>query len=163
MYFIKYQPLKEKLRTRALSDREALPYLIILTALITFSSMPGVKAYNDWDWVSLGLGVILAIGGVLYSYRENGGNAGFDFIQKFVVLGWIVGVRCFLVFMPLIILFSVLNFMAEDKSLETTGPYHIVGQIFAATIFYQRIGRHIRDTRSDVNETVAEVDSISHS
>ena len=28
MYFIDYHPLKQKLRSRSISDREALPYLI---------------------------------------------------------------------------------------------------------------------------------------
>ena len=35
MYFFKIEPLKKQLRDRTLTDREALPYLLIFTALMS--------------------------------------------------------------------------------------------------------------------------------
>jgi hypothetical protein len=58
MYFIRYQPLKEKLKTRTLSDREALPYLILyagLAAVVCLFSTMG--EFNLWDLISGGLSV----------------------------------------------------------------------------------------------------------
>ena len=34
MYFVRYQPLKEKLRERSLTDQEAFPYLVLTFFLI---------------------------------------------------------------------------------------------------------------------------------
>ena len=106
MYFTKYHPLKEKLRDRSVSDREALPYFLIflaLTALVTV--FPMFESFNEWDFVSGVLSVILAVGGVIYAYKCNGGKEGFDLIQKYVVLGWVVVIRCLLVFVVCLYLY----------------------------------------------------------
>lgn len=91
MYFVRYHSLKEKLRSRALSDREALPYLVLLIALVALiGGVPIVEGFNEFDAISVCLSVIFAIGGTCYVYQQNGGKEGFDLIQKYVVLGWVV-------------------------------------------------------------------------
>ena len=74
MYFVRYPPLKEKLRERSLSDREALPYLVVYFAIFSALGVLSVGEFNEFDIVSGVLSVIFAIGGVLYSYERNGGN-----------------------------------------------------------------------------------------
>lgn len=147
MYFVRYDPLKEKLRSRTLSDREALPYLMVFSVLsmLTFV-LPMCGEFNTWDWIDGGLSVLLVIGGVFYAYVRNGADQGFDFIQKYTVLGWVTVVRCVLVFMPIVI---VTYIVADLLSLTTeeTGWFDVfVGAIFQV-ILYQRISRHIADTR----------------
>lgn len=101
MYFFRYQPLKEKLKSRTLTDREALPYLVLFSGIASaVYLLPPVEEFNAWDWIGGGTSVVLAVAGVIYTYVQNGGRQGFDLIQKFVVIGWVVGVRCILAFIP---------------------------------------------------------------
>ncbi len=147
MYFLKYHPLKQKLTERCLTDRDALPYFVIFMGLSTLgSSMPFLSGYNVWDIVSGIVSVVIAICGVIYAYRKNGGKAGYDFIQKFVILGWVVFIRFLLAFVPIIFalyLFFELTGLVSD---ESTNLFDVVVLAIAEMIFYQRIGRHIKDT-----------------
>ena len=147
MYFIRYQPLKEKLKTRTLSDREALPYLILyagLAAVVCLFSTMG--EFNLWDLISGGLSVSLAVAGVVYAYAQNGGKEGFDLIQKYVVIGWIVVVRCTLAFIPICV---ALLLLGESLGVMTdeTGWYDVLIIAGFEALLYQRVGRHIRDTK----------------
>jgi len=147
MYFIRYQPLKEKLRSRTLSDREALPYLILYAGLGTVVySFTTTEEFNLWDWIGGGLSISLAVGGVIYAYTQNGGKQGFDLIQKYMIIGWIVLVRCLLAFIPIAI---ALYLLAEEVGVMTddTGWFDVLIIAGFEAVLYQRIGRHIRDTK----------------
>ncbi len=148
MYFLKYQPLKEKLRNRALTDREALPYFILFCTLCTLAySFPLIEKFNRWNFISGVLSVITGVGGVLYAYRENGGRAGYDLIQKYVVLGWVVSFRCLIVLVPIVIGLYIVGVMFSLIK-DTTGWFDTLFLFVAEIFVYQRVGRHIRDTRS---------------
>ncbi len=156
MYFVRYHPLKEKLRERALSDREALPYFVLFFAGFTVAHVfPTIEDFNEFDMVSGGLSVIFAIGGVLYAYEQNERKKGFDLIQKFVVLGWVVSFRFLLVLLSvlivLLIVWVVLGIKETTETLETDG-FDVLFIALVELIFYQRIGRHIRDTRNKTLE-----------
>lgn len=147
MYFVKYQPLKQRLQARLISDREALPYLIIfagLTALV--GSLPIMDGYNFWDGISASLSVIATVGGVLYAYYKNGGANGFDLIQKYVILGWVVFVRVFIVLIPTVFALIIIEVVTGLISSDATGPFDVAIIFIAEVILYQRIGRHIGDT-----------------
>ncbi len=147
MYFIKYHPLKEQLLNRTLTEKEALPYLVVFSALTTLiCSLPLLDGYNEWDGMSSFANVCIAVWGAIYAYRENGGDEGFDFIQKFVVLGWVVSVRFLCAFIPAMIVISIIGQMLGLSSLDATGPYDVLVASVAEVVFYERLGRHIRDT-----------------
>lgn len=147
MYFIRYQPLKEKLKARTFSDREALPYLILYAGLAAAVYMfPSVGEFNAWDWIGGGLSVAMAVAGVIYAYNQNGSRQGFDLIQKYVVLGWVVAVRCILVFIPV----GIALYLAGEALgviTEETGWFDVLIISGFEVVFYQRVGRHIRDTK----------------
>ncbi len=147
MYFIKYQPLKSKLSERSLTDREALPYLLIFTVLTVIgTSLPLYDDFNKWDALSSLLSALLIIAGVIYAYIQNGGEKGYDFIQKYVVLGWVVFVRCFFVLLAVAIpFFIILGFLGVDIP-EESNVYDVLFLFLWEAFFYQRIGRHIKDT-----------------
>ena len=145
MYFIRYNPLKEKLRNRSLSDREALPYFALLSALTAFMGAIPAEAYNEWDYLSVVLSVIFAIGGVIYAYKCNGAKDGSDLILKYIVLGWVVVIRCSLVFIPAIIVYYMIAHTLGLVS-DSTGILDVVIIAIFEIVLYQRIGRHIRDT-----------------
>lgn len=148
MYFVRYQPLKEKLKTRSLTDREALPYFIIFLGLASlFALLPKLHDFNTWDWVGGGLSFALAIAGIFYAYAQNGGNQGFDIIQKCIVLGWVVGVRCFLVFIPILCVLYFVAIAVFNLSIDETSWFDVLLIAGFEIVFYQRLGRHIKDTR----------------
>ena len=145
MYFIQYDPLKHKLSTRSLSDGEVLPYLILEALVLTLLTIaPSEGITNAYGFVSMCLSVIIVIGGTYYVYAQNGGKEGFDLVQKYTVLSWVVGIRCFLAFIPVMIVYVVVlvNLGGTD-----TNMLHVLFVAIAQIIYYQRLGRHIRDTK----------------
>lgn len=146
MYFVQYNPLKQKLRSRTLTDDEALPYLVLDAIVATLLCLDiSSDPLNPFDWVSLFLSVVITIGGISHVYNQNGGKDGVDLVQKFLVLGWVVGVRLFLTFIPVmiaIVLFALLSNL-EDAGIELLSLLFATAYVF---IFYQRLGVHIQDT-----------------
>ena len=158
MYWISYQPLKERLKKRSVSDREALPYLLLLSALEAISlSVPASTEMNKWDIIEAMLYVIVTIIGVIYIYRKNGGKTGYDIIHKFVVLGWVVAVRYFLVVLPLggLIYFTV---RYHAPSGDETTFFDAMFFTVISVIYYERLGRHISDTNEKIGEQAASLD-----
>lgn len=145
MYFVSYHPLKHKLRTNSLSDREALPYLIIEAVLLSLASYSsGDRLSNAYDFLSLCLTVITVIGGTYYVYLQNGGKEGFNLIQKFVVLGWVVSIRFAIVLIPVVTVYIVIWLKLENPSFDL---YTVLLGGAIRIIYFQRLGTHIRDTR----------------
>ena len=122
------------------------------------SVIPTGEEVNEFDMVSGVLSVIFAIGGVLYAYEQNGRKEGFDLIQKFIVLGWVVSFRFVLVFLTsvivLLIVWVVLGIAEITETIETDG-FDVLAVALVELIFYQRVGRHIRDTRNIAGEREA--------
>lgn len=153
MYFIKYHPLKEKLRDRSVTDREALPYLVIFAACTALvGAIPLTGGFNHWDAVSACSSVVLAIGGIVYAYHQNGGRIGNDLIQKYVILGWVVSFRFLLIAIPAVIALMIVGDLMGLVSWDSTGPFDALCAFVFEVILYQRIGRHIRDTRNRSSE-----------
>ena len=146
MYFVRYNPLKEKLRERALSDREALPYLILFVALTALAvGLPLYESYNLLDGISAFSSVIIAVVGLIYAYKQNEKEDGYDLIQKYVVLGWITGVRFILIGLPLYVVVGVIAY-SFGFSMEETNPIDLAYWVGFEALLYYRIGQHIRDT-----------------
>jgi len=153
MYFLKYQPLKNQLRCRSVTDREALPYLAIFAALTALvGAIPLTDGFNHWDAISAFISVVLAIGGIVYAYHQNGGRTGNDLIQKYVILGWVVAFRFMLIAIPTMIALMFVGDLMGLVVWDSTGPFDVLGVFVFEVILYQRIGRHIRDTRNMSSE-----------
>jgi len=159
MYWISYQPLKDRLKKRSVSDREALPYLLLLTASEAIAlSVPAASEMNKWDIIETILNVIVTLFGVFYVYRKNGGNSGYDIIQKFIVLGWVVAVRYILIVIPVgIFIYFVKEYHAPSGD-ETTILDAVFFTVLSA-IYYERLGRHIADTNEKSGEQSTPLDA----
>lgn len=148
MYFVSYHPLKHKLRTNSLSDREALPYLIIEAVFLSLASYSsGREISNGYDILSLCVTIITVIGGTYYVYLQNGGTEGFNLLQKYIVLGWVVGIRLTIVLIPIVAVYIVIMLKLENPSFDL---YTVLFGGSIRIIYFQRLGRHIRDTRAPV-------------
>lgn len=137
MYFVRYGVIKERLRERSLHDNEVLPYFMLTGILLLLP-----VAYDRFGLLLFVWRVIITFGGILYVYHSNGGAYGFDLVQKYLVLGWIVGIRCLLVFLTAFILLVLIGL-----SLETLAGLVLISIPVVDIIVYLRIGRHIRETK----------------
>jgi hypothetical protein len=153
MYFVRIKPLKERLRRRALGDREALPYYVIFMACTTFvCALPmAAQPYTRWDVLSAITGTVFAIGGVIYSYNRNGGGAGHDFIHKSVVLGWVVMIRLLAIIIPIAIGIGFLKTSLGHSCDQTSWVDVIAVSLFEA-VYFQRLGKHIAETNKTAGE-----------
>ena len=146
MYWVRYQPLKDRLSKRAVSDREALPYLLFLSGLEALAlSIPASSEMNRWDILETILYVLIAIVGVFYVYRRNGGSEGYDIIQKFIVLGWVVAIRYLMVTLPVGGLVYVTAYYYGVSGDQTT-IFDVIFFNVLSALYYERLGRHISDT-----------------
>ncbi len=160
MYFIKYHPLKTQLRNRELSDREALPYFIIFLGLTTFFMEFSSNDYmNRWNYLSGILNISITLAGLIYAYMQNGGKSGYDIIQKFVVLGWVVAVRVFII---VLLLYFTLAFLFDLFDVVNVSDNLLEVIILSAVelIYYQRLGHHIKDTNGDLSEPAGELERV---
>ncbi len=146
MYWFRYQPLKDRLSKRLVSDREALPYLLFFSGLEALAlSLPASSEMNRWDIVETVLYVFIAIAGVSYVYRRNGGSKGYDIIQKFVVLGWVVAMRYLMVALPVGVLVYIAAYYYGVSGDQTT-LFDVIFFNVISAFYYERLGRHISDT-----------------
>lgn len=150
MYFVRSEALKQRLKSREFSDRETLPYLIayvslgvLLMGVLNHPVL--VTPYNSWDWLSVGLSSLLGIAGVVYSYQCNGGKEGHDLILKYIVLGWVVSIRCVLVLIPILIL-VYMGGLLFGWAGEATGLFDVLILFVFELILYWRLGENMRDT-----------------
>jgi hypothetical protein len=93
LYFWRLENLKGRLMQSPLSDREALPYLIAFTASTGLATLLPPENYTGWDLLAVLIGVGLAILGPMWVYRQNGGDAGTQLLQRFLAIGWVVLIR----------------------------------------------------------------------
>ena len=79
MYFWRIEKLKSEMAARPLSERDALPYLVVFVGLTAAVSFVPATMTNVWDGLGAAWSVLLAVIGTLYIYRQNGGAGGQHF------------------------------------------------------------------------------------
>lgn len=105
--------------------------------------------YNYWDNIGSFISALITLVGIFYAYQKNDGKDGYDFIHKYIVLGWVVLVRFTLCFIPIFILLIIIGVSSGLHSSKATGPYMVIIISLSQIVFYQRLGKHIRDTIKD--------------
>jgi hypothetical protein len=74
--------------------------------------------------------------GVWCCYIANGGRTGRRFAERFLALGWVVGVRLFLVVAPAFVLILVLEIELATPWLEAT-------MLVLSIVYFWRIRTHL--------------------
>lgn len=158
MYFWRIDKLKAEMAARPLSEREALPYLVVSVALYVAGGFIPPTSTNVWDGLGAVWSVALAIVGTIYIYRQNGGAAGRHFLQRYFAIGWVV----FLRWLPLVVLMSVAFFplkalLSEDVEETTWDEFLFIAVVEA--VIYLRIGHHVRDLAGRTKAVVPRIDA----
>ena len=144
MRFWRVEQLKAEMRDQPLSERESLPYLVAYIAIFTIASGFPKSNFNFLDTVGSVLSFVIAIVGTIFIYRQNGGNGGRYFLQRYLAIGFVVGMRCLVaIVVGMIALIGILESFGLFS--DQTTPYDLVFTVMAEIIVYWRIGYHVRD------------------
>ena len=91
MRFLGIKPLRDDLAQGPLSAKETLQYLAAQGVLLSTIFVPSpADAPPDWAFIAYPL---LSVAGIYYCYRSNGGSAGRQFAERYLAVGWVVGLR----------------------------------------------------------------------
>jgi hypothetical protein len=127
-----------------LTDREVLPYLVIVVSLMSAVWFIPGWTRNVWDHMSTGISVLLSILGTIWLFQRNGGATSQHFLQRYLAIGWVVAVRWTTAILLLLVLsYSVLYSL--DVVAETTTWHEVVFFALAEAVLYWRMGVHIHD------------------
>jgi hypothetical protein len=144
MYFWRIENLKAQLASRPLSDREVLPYFAIFLGVTSAAWFMPLVEPNLWDHLLTAVGVLLAVPGTVWIYRRNGGAVGQHFLQRYLAVGWVVGIRWLVVVLPSLMLYFAVLDLLDVEAVATTWHDFILFSI-ALLLLYWRIGHHIAD------------------
>lgn len=144
MYFWRIDKLKAEMAVRPLSEREALPYLVVQIALFAATGYIPSTITNLWDGLGAVWSVALAIFGTIYIYRQNGGAEGLHFLQRYFAIGWVVFIRWLVIVFLLRAAFLALKALLGNDAEETTWDDFMFIAVVEAVV-YLRIGHHVRD------------------
>jgi hypothetical protein len=144
MYFWSIEKLKTEMAARPLSEREALPYLVVFAGLSAAVGYIPQTMSNVWDGLGAAWSIALAVVATIYIYRQNGGADGQHFLQRYLALGWVVSVRWILVLILVAVAFHG-TLAAVGSDTESTHWYDFLFLAVVEVVIYWRIGHHVRD------------------
>lgn len=144
MYFWRIEELKAAMAVRPLSERELLPYLVVVAGLSSIMVWMPETELNFWDGAGMVWSIAVAVLGTLHVYQQNGGADGQHVLQRYLAIGWVVGLRWLAATIPvMVLLFALLA--ASGMELGPT-TWHESLTIAALEVgLYWRIGHHVRD------------------
>jgi len=150
MLFFNLRAAKEKLAQGILPDRDLIPYLLVVMAILSLVA-PGWSTKDDLTlWSNLLPSMIIAIWGTHYLYRCNGGAAGREFLQRYLVLGWVVSLRYVIAAFPICLLIYSISYRETwAPTVEWAQRIIIVaielGYYFYAGFHFRSLARMNRD------------------
>ena len=149
MYFWRIEALKADLAAQPLTDKQVLPYLVLYSALIAAVGIIPFGAQNNWDMIGSGWSVLLAIVGTIHIYRKNGGEQGLHLLQRYLAIGWVVGIRWAAALLAITVAyFGILEVVSEVAENTTWSDFILLAA--AEAILYWRIGHHVGEVASGV-------------
>jgi hypothetical protein len=144
MYFWKIDKLKADLRERQLTESETFKYLIATQVLYGLAMIPYIT-YNIWDVYSAIVTLFVTLVGVYYVYKCNNGTTGSNFLQRYLALSWVVGIRSAILFIiPAAVVFYAVFEIYSDVPDYTT-PFDVLFGNALFAVFYVLLGKHIKE------------------
>ncbi len=146
IYFWKIQNLKTNLINAGLNKWQIAFYLIAILIIQTVPYYLISEPINFWDNVDTAIFYIFLGVGTIYCYQANGGAGGKSFLERYISLAWVFGIRytCF-VFIPVfMILYLLVGYTGSDVPDETNWYDTTIVAIIRIG-FYIALARHVRD------------------
>ncbi len=148
MYLWDANSLIDDLAKSPLPEKEAFKYLMAYTILMSAAIIP-LPDSNINDIIGAIADVVVAIFGVIYIYKCNGGNKGKDIIQRYMSLGFVVGIRFVVMAMiPLsILLYFAMAYYAEVP--DQTSLFEAMFYTSLGAAYYWRLGVNFKALNSN--------------
>ncbi len=144
MYFWKINKLKEDLVKQPLLESESFKYLIATTIVYSLAIIPFGRN-NIWDIYMVLIMGIITIMGVYYAYQCNKGSNGTNFLQKYLSISWVVGIRwSLLLALPVTFIYFVAIEIYVGIPESTILSDVIFFNLLSITFFWL-LGKHIKD------------------
>jgi len=147
MYWWNLQAAKRDLSAEPLDSRQLLPYLlafvILETIVVEFSFLaPSSQYLGVRQWFLASATVVVTVLGCSYVYRQNGGAAGQRFLERFLVLGWVAGIRITVfVFLGLLVVLFLSELSPVLSEGIENGADIVMGPL--VLIYYLYLGYHV--------------------
>lgn len=154
MYIWNIEKLKSDLGDSGISEKESLKYLAVSIAL-SFLVMFSLLTYTGdiLDYYLMFLESIIFIFGTFYVFSKNKGNEGKNFLSRFFSIGFVVGVRWFIIIIltlipvSIIINFLLVFFKFSEEIKEIISESFII--ILFYLIYVYLVGKHIEDVAEE--------------
>ena len=146
MYFWNIKALKSDLKKKKFSETNAFAYALAGTILISLALVLSlIQIPNQYDIYDSINQAIIAIIGLIYLFKCNGGAKGKNFLSNYISISWVCTIRFLvMIFIPAIIVFYSLSTYFLGGSDETTIDVVIFYAIMSI-LFYVYAGKHIKD------------------
>jgi len=145
MYFWKINKLKSDFVNDAVSEKSMLKYLVAYTILLGLSFIPFGES-NEFNLFSSLLMIPISVIGLLYIFSANGGENGTNFISKYFAIGFVVGVRMFVIVMPIALIIGVFAGVAGADFSEGTTMWDVLITTIITAFYFWRVAVHVGDT-----------------
>ena len=153
MYFWKINDLKKQIILRGLSETQVFYYILLYVGTTTIliqmmEYFPSDELHNKWDYVKCGLDLLIPIFGTILAYRANGGETGTSFAAKYFSISFVVGIRFFVYYIPVmsaLIAYHYWGFIESGAEIQNDWILVALSSAWYGAV-YAFIAKHIRDT-----------------
>ena len=144
MYFWKIDKLKNDLLKKPLSESESFKYLLATLVIYSLGMIPFLEN-NLWDVYSAVIMALITTVGVYYVYQCNKGARGNNFLQKYLSIGWVMGIRWIVfIMLPIMVIFYIVKGLLSDIPNYTTFTDMIFVNLLYISYFWL-LGKHIKE------------------
>jgi len=121
MYFWKIDNLNEELVTSSVTEADSFKYLLANVALYMLAAFH-FPYTNSYDLLGSSISLVIAVAGLIFIYKCNGGREGSYIMLRYLSISWVVLIRMLVWVIPLGISFyiayeTVLGGLVEDTSI----------------------------------------------
>jgi hypothetical protein len=157
MRFFSLSKVKTDISSGALGEQETFKYIIAWFMVFCLASFPvSLEKASAASYVFWLVSSVVNIWGIKKSYAANGGARGSSFIGRFLALGWVLGIRGLIVFIPafvlLCILLGVLIAMAgvlQNGAEQVVAEYALFSSLIVYMVwYYSRLCANLRELRT---------------
>jgi hypothetical protein len=143
MYIWKIGELKTQLSQGELPEPEAFKYLMANTVLYSLAAIQYFNA-NHYDTLSGFLSLCIAVIGLWFIYKCNGGENGKHIIHRYLSVGWVVFVRFAVLFiLPVTVVFILFQELYLGGIHEETTLFDVFFMSAAEVIYFLWVAKHI--------------------
>jgi hypothetical protein len=143
MYFWKIDQLNKDLVSNALPENEKFKYLVASTLFYSFA-MIQYSSPNIYDTLLGAFGGLVALLGLFFIYKCNGGKNGKDIVIRYMTISWVIFIRMFvMLLLPTIILLIAVQEIYFGGLPDESSIIDLVYLTLMEIIYILWIAKHI--------------------